>query len=57
MLYELGDGQTVLEDVIPKRRAVEGYEVEREFPTIGRRIMVPTRDKYSTKTARPQHCC
>jgi len=47
MLYELGDGQwnipalrTVLEEVIPKHRTVEAYEVEHEFPTIGRRVML-----------------
>ena len=46
-LYELGDGQwnipalrTVLEDVIPKHRTVEAYEVEHEFPTMGRRVML-----------------
>ena len=46
-LYELGDGQwnipalrTVLEEVIPKHRTVEAYEVEHEFPTIGRRVML-----------------
>jgi hypothetical protein len=46
-LYELGDGQwnipalrTVLEDIIPKHRTVEAYEVEHEFPTIGRRVML-----------------
>ena len=46
-LYELGDGQwnipalrTVLEDVIPKRLTVEAYEVEHEFPAIGRRVML-----------------
>jgi PAS domain S-box-containing protein len=46
-LYELGDGQwnipalrIVLEDVIPKQRTVEAYEVEHEFPTIGRRVML-----------------
>jgi chemotaxis protein methyltransferase CheR len=46
-LYLLGDGQwnipalrTVLEDIIPKHRTVEAYEVEHEFPTIGRRIML-----------------
>jgi two-component sensor histidine kinase len=46
-LFELGDGQwniprlrTLLEDVIPKRRTVEAYEVEHEFPTIGRRVML-----------------
>jgi hypothetical protein len=47
MLYELGDGQwnipalrTVLEDVIPKHCTVEAYEVEHEFPRIGRRVML-----------------
>jgi PAS domain S-box-containing protein len=46
-LYLLGDGQwnipalrTVLEDIIPKHRTVEAYEVEHEFPTIGRRVML-----------------
>jgi two-component sensor histidine kinase len=46
-LFELGDGQwnipglrILLEDVIPKRRTVEAYEVEHEFPTIGRRVML-----------------
>jgi two-component sensor histidine kinase len=46
-LYELGDGQwnipglrNVLEDIIPKHRTVEAYEVEHEFPTIGRRVML-----------------
>jgi len=46
-LYLLGDGQwniptlrNVLEEVIPKHRTVEEYEVEHEFPTIGRRVML-----------------
>jgi two-component sensor histidine kinase/PAS domain-containing protein len=46
-LFELGDGQwnipglrILLEDVIPKRRTVEAYEVEHEFPSIGRRVML-----------------
>jgi chemotaxis protein methyltransferase CheR len=46
-LYLLGDGQwnipalrNVLEEVIPKHRVVEAYEVEHEFPTIGRRVML-----------------
>ena len=46
-LYELGDGQwdipalrIVLEDIIPRHRTVEAYEVEHEFPTIGRRVML-----------------
>ena len=47
LLFELGDGQwnipalrNVLEDIIPKHRTVEAYEVEHEFPTIGRRVML-----------------
>ena len=47
LLFELGDGQwnipglrTLLEDIIPKRRTVEAYEVEHEFPSIGRRVML-----------------
>jgi two-component sensor histidine kinase len=46
-LYELGDGQwnipalrTILEDIIPKQLTVEAYEVEHQFPTIGRRVML-----------------
>src|SRR6476619_3428352 len=46
-LYLLGDGQwnipalrTVLEEIIPRHRTVEAYEVEHEFPTIGRRVML-----------------
>jgi PAS domain S-box-containing protein len=47
MFYELGNGEwnipalrKLLEDVIPKRHTVEAYEVEHEFPTIGRRTML-----------------
>ena len=46
-LFDLGDGQwnipelrTVLEQVVPKRRTVEDYEVEHQFPSIGRRVML-----------------
>jgi PAS domain S-box-containing protein len=46
-LYELGDGQwnipalrAVLEEIVPRHRTVEAYEVEHEFPTIGRRVML-----------------
>ena len=47
LLYELGNGQwdipalrNLLEDIIPKHRTIEAYEVEHEFPTIGRRVML-----------------
>jgi chemotaxis protein methyltransferase CheR len=43
-LYALGDGQwdipklrELLEKIIPQRRVMEGYEVEHEFPHLGRR--------------------
>ena len=46
LVFELGDGQwnipklrALLEDIIPERRTVESYEVEHEFPSIGRRVM------------------
>jgi len=47
LVFELGDGQwnipglrALLEDIIPKHRTVEAYEVEHEFPSIGRRVML-----------------
>jgi two-component sensor histidine kinase len=46
-LYELGDGQwdipelrRLLEEVIPKSTAVVDYEVEHDFPGMGRRTML-----------------
>ncbi len=47
LLYDLGNGQwnipalrRLLEEVIPQRRTIESYEVEHDFPTIGRRTML-----------------
>ena len=46
-IYALGNRQwdipalrTLLESVIPHRASVEGFEVEHDFPTIGRRTML-----------------
>ena len=46
-LYALGDGQwhipalrTSLEKIIPERASMDAFEVEHEFPKIGRRIML-----------------
>jgi two-component sensor histidine kinase len=46
LLYDLGDGQwdiaelrNLLERILPEHGVVEGYEVDREFPGIGRRTM------------------
>src|ERR1700733_5913625 len=47
LIYDLGNRQwdipalrTLLESVIPHRASVEGFEVEHDFPTIGRRTML-----------------
>ena len=47
LVFDLGDGQwnipklrALLEDIIPKRRTVESYEVDHEFPSIGHRVML-----------------
>src|SRR6202035_3661626 len=45
--YELGDGEwdipklrLLLEKIIPDRGAMDEYEVQHEFPRIGRRVML-----------------
>lgn len=47
LIYDLGNRQwdipalrTLLESIIPHRTSVEGFEVEHDFPTIGRRTML-----------------
>jgi chemotaxis protein methyltransferase CheR len=47
LLYDLGNGQwnistlrRLLEEIIPQHRTIEAYEVEHEFPMIGRRTML-----------------
>lgn len=47
LLYTLGDGQwdipglrLLLETIIPEKAAMDGFEVEHEFPRIGRKIMI-----------------
>lgn len=47
LLYDLGDGQwdipalrALLEKIVPERGVLEDYEVEHEFPSLGRRIML-----------------
>jgi chemotaxis protein methyltransferase CheR len=46
-LYELGNGQwdipelrSLIETVLPERATIEAFEVDRVFPSIGRRVMV-----------------
>ena len=46
-MYELGDGEwdiprlrLLLEKITPDHGAMEEYEVEHEFPRIGRRVML-----------------
>ena len=47
LFYELADGQwsipalrTLLEEVIPQHRIVEGYEIEHDFASVGRRTLL-----------------
>lgn len=47
LLYDLGDGQwnipalrVLLETIIPTRVAMDGFEVEHDFPGVGRRTML-----------------
>jgi chemotaxis protein methyltransferase CheR len=47
LLYSLGDNQwdipalrVLLETVIPERAAMEGFEVEHDFPNLGQRVML-----------------
>ncbi len=47
LIYELGNGQwdipalrTLLEDIIPQKSVFNDYELEHDFPSIGRRVML-----------------
>jgi chemotaxis protein methyltransferase CheR len=47
LLYDLGDGQwdipalrTLLETIIPEKTAMDGFEVDHDFPLVGRRTML-----------------
>ena len=59
-VYALGDGQWnipalrfLLENIAPQHTVMEGYEVEREFPGIGRRSMLlNAREVVSQRNAR-----
>ena len=60
LLYDLGDGQwdipklrLLLGKILPEQGAMENYEVEHDFPTIGRRTMLLNARKvfYETGTA------
>ena len=47
LIYELGDRQwdipalrTLLEEILPERSVFDGFEVEHEFPRVGRRVIL-----------------
>jgi len=47
LIYELGNGQwdipdlrTLLEDIVPRSSAFNDFELEHDFPSIGRRVML-----------------
>jgi chemotaxis protein methyltransferase CheR len=59
LLYDLGDGQwnipalrVLLETIIPERAAMDGFEVDHDFPGLGRRTMLLNARKvvYATST-------
>ncbi|MDP1631293.1 MAG: histidine kinase dimerization/phosphoacceptor domain -containing protein [Caulobacter sp.] len=59
LLYDLGDGQwdipalrELLETIIPQRTAMDGFEVDHDFPGLGRRVMLLNARKvlYETST-------
>ena len=59
-VYRLGDGQwdipelrSLLEEVAPQRAAMEAYEVERNFPAIGRRSMLLNAREVFNKRSAP----
>lgn len=58
LLYDLGDGQwnipalrLLLETIIPEHTAMDGFEVEHDFPVIGRRTMLLNARKVVYDTA------
>jgi two-component system, chemotaxis family, CheB/CheR fusion protein len=55
LLFNLGNGQwnipdlrKQLENVLPKKKAIEGLKIEHEFPDIGRRVMLLNARKIET---------
>src|SRR5437762_5073735 len=59
LIYELGNGQwdipalrTLLEDIIPQSSVFNDYELEHDFPTIGRRVMLLTRIMHAVPGSR-----
>ncbi|MGH8759619.1 MAG: PAS domain S-box protein, partial [Burkholderiales bacterium] len=60
LIYELGDGQwnipklrELLEDVLPRKRSFDNFEVTHDFATIGRRTMLLDARKLSDAEDRP----
>jgi hypothetical protein len=62
LLYDLGDGQwdipalrVLLETIIPEHTAMDGFEVEHDFPGLGQRIMLLNARKVIYETSRQLH--
>jgi PAS domain S-box-containing protein len=60
-IYELGDGQwdipdlrMLLEEVLSKHQPIHDYEVEHDFPTIGRRTMLLNARQFPPEAANPE---
>jgi two-component system CheB/CheR fusion protein len=59
-IYDLGNGQwdipelrKLLEKIIPKDSAFEGFEVEHEFPKVGRKKMLLNARRMKRREGRP----
>ncbi|TML18481.1 MAG: PAS domain S-box protein [Actinobacteria bacterium] len=60
-VYELGNRQwdiprlrTLLEEVLPQNHSFQDYDVEHDFPTIGRRIMLLNARRFVSVDSRPE---
>jgi PAS domain-containing protein len=60
LIYELGHGQWaipklrhLLERVLPKKSSFEDFEVQRDFPGVGRRVMLLNARRLEQRPAQP----
>jgi len=61
LLFDLGDGQweiprlrELLEEVLPEKTSIEDFEVEHDFPAIGRKTMLLNARRIQSKTGATQ---
>ena len=64
LFLELDSGQwnipalrTLLEEVIPRHRTIEAYEIEHEFPSLGRRFLLLNARQVVDELNPDSRCC